>query len=292
MEPIVFRYRSRELASHDIDFIRSAISKYYSRGRSYISRVLCRHWNWVQPNGKLKEYPARDLLLRLEEKGFIKLPPRFNQKNNLKRNTYAQIPIFKKQDLTGIVGNYSKLTIQIVKQTDSYLWNYLLHHYHYLGQPKLVGEHLKYLACLNGQVVACISWASAAWKIKSREEFIGWDESTKRKKLYLIANNTRFLILPWIRVKHLASKVLALNLKRLSDDWQNIYNHRVYLVETFVDTSRFKGTCYKAANWQYVGQTSGSAKKGNDYLYHGQPKAVYLYSLHRKFRSLLNDDQG
>lgn len=292
MEPIVFRYRSRELASHDIDFIRSAISKYYSRGRSYISRVLCRHWNWVQPNGKLKEYPARDLLLRLEEKGFINLPPRFNQKNNLKRNIYAQIPIFKKQDLTGIVGNYSKLTIQIIKQVDSYLWNYLLHYYHYLGQPKLVGEHLKYLAYLDGQVVACISWASAAWKIKSREEFIGWDESTRRKKLYLIANNTRFLVLPWIRVKHLASKVLALNLKRLSDDWQNIYNHRVYLVETFVDTSRFKGTCYKAANWQYVGQTSGSAKKGNDYLYHGQPKAVYLYSLHRKFRSLLNDDQG
>ena len=292
MEPIVFRYRTRELTSHDIDFIRSAISKYYSRGRSYISRVLCRHWNWVQPNGKLKEYPARDLLLRLEEKGFINLPPRLNQKNNLKRNIYAQIPIFKKQDFTGIVGNYSKLTIRIVKQTDSYLWNYLLHHYHYLGQPKLVGEHLKYLAYLDGQVVACISWASAAWKIKSREEFIGWDESTKRKKLYLIANNTRFLILPWIRVKHLASKVLALNLKRLSDDWQNIYNHRVYLVETFVDTSRFKGTCYKAANWQYVGQTSGSAKKGNDYLYHGQPKAVYLYSLHRKFRSLLNDDQG
>ncbi|MFO7971676.1 MAG: DUF4338 domain-containing protein [Desulfobacterales bacterium] len=292
MEPIVFRYRSRELASHDIDFIRSAISKYYSRGRSYISRVLCRHWNWVQPNGKLKEYPARDLLLRLEEKGFIKLPPRLNQKNNVKHNTYAQIPIFKKQDLAGIVGNYSKLTIRIVKQADSYLWNYLLHHYHYLGQPKLVGEHLKYLAYLNGQVVACISWASAAWKIKSREEFIGWDKSTKRKKLYLIANNTRFLILPWIRVKHLASKVLALNLKRLSDDWQNLYNHRVYLVETFVDTSRFKGTCYKAANWQYVGQTSGSAKKGNDYLYHGQPKAVYLYPLHRNFRRLLNDDQG
>ena len=292
MEPIVFRYRTRELTSHDIDFIRSAISKYYSRGRSYISRVLCRHWNWVQPNGKLKEYPARDLLLRLEEKGFINLPPRLNQKNNLKRNIYAQIPIFKKQDFTGIVGNYSKLTIRIVKQTDSYLWNYLLHHYHYLGQPKLVGEHLKYLAYLDGQVVACISWASAAWKIKSREEFIGWDESTKRKKLYLIANNTRFLILPWIRVKHLASKVLALNLKRLSDDWQNIYNHRVYLVETFVDTSRFKGTCYKAANWQYVGQTSGSAKKGNDYLYHGQPKAVYLYPLHRNFRRLLNDDQG
>lgn len=257
-----------------------------------MSRVLCRHWNWVQHNGKLKEYPARDLLLRLEEKGFIRLPPHLNQKNNLKRNTYAQIPIFKKQDLAGIAGNYSKLTVQIIKQVDSYLWNYLLHHYHYLGQPKLVGEHLKYLACLNGQVVACLSWASAAWKIKSREEFIGWDESTKRKKLYLIANNTRFLILPWILVKHLASKVLALNLKRLSDDWQNIYNHRVYLVETFVDTSRFKGACYKAANWQYIGQTSGSAKKGNDYLYHGQPKAVYIYPLHRNFRRLLNDDQG
>lgn len=292
MEPIIFRYRSRELTSLDIEFIRSAVSAHFSRGRSYISRVLCRQWNWVQPNGKLKEYAARDLLLRLEEKGFIELPPRLRPKNNLKHKSFDQIPLFIKRQLDGSIGDLPKLTIRLVKPGEDYLWNYLIHHYHYLGLSRLVGEHLRYLAWIDGQVVACLGWASAAWKIKSRDEFVGWNESTKRKKLHLIANNTRFLILPWIQVKHLASKVLALNLKRLSDDWYSAYHHRVYLAETFVDSSHFKGTCYKAANWQYVGQTSGSAKKGNAYKYHGQPKAVYLYPFHRNFKRWLNDDQG
>ena len=292
MEPIVFRYRCRELNARDIDFIRATIAKHYLKGRSHISRVLCQVWNWLQPNGKLKEYAARDLLLRLEEKGFIELPPRLRPKNNLKRKSFDQIPLFKKQALKGSVGQYSDLKIQIVGPGDDYLWGYLLHHYHYLGLPKLVGEHLKYLAYAGGQVVACMAWASAAFKVKSRDEFIGWDPTTRQQRLHLLANNVRFLVLPWIQVKYLASKVLAKSLRRLSRDWQKTYGHQVYLTETFVDNSRFEGTCYKAANWQYVGQTSGSAKKGNTYLHHGQPKAVYLYPLHRNFRRLLNDDQG
>jgi hypothetical protein len=168
----------------------------------------------------------------------------------------------------------------------------LIHHYHYLGLPKLVGEHLKYLAYIDGQVVACLSFASAAWKVKHRDQFIGWEEPTKRKNLHLITNNTRLLIPSWIRVKCLASKVLSLTLRRLSRDWQQRYAHRVYLAETFVDISRFKGTCYRAANWQCVGQTKGSAKKGNEYRYHGQPKAIYLYPLHRHFRRYLVDEKG
>ncbi len=145
---------------------------------------------------------------------------------------------------------------------------------------------------IKGQVVACLSWASAAWKIKARDQFIGWEEPAKRRNLHLIANNTRFLIPDWVRVKHLASRVLSLSLKRLSADWQKIYGHPIYLAETFVDISRFQGTCYKAANWLCVGQTKGSAKKGNTYLYHGQPKAIYLYPLHPHFRRYLLDDQG
>jgi len=292
MEPIVFRYRSRELDAQDIAFIRAAITQHYAKGRSHISRVLCKSWAWVQPNGKPKEYAARDLLLRLEEKGFIELPPRIKQKNNLKRKSFDQIPIFLKEQLTGSIGDYPELSTRWVTSQDSYLWDYLLHHYHYLGLPKIVGEHLRHLAFINGQVVACLAWASAAWKVKARDQLIGWGEPTKRKNLHLIANNTRFLILPWIKVKYLASKVLSLSLKRLGSDWQKTYGHPVYLAETFVDNARFKGTCYQAANWHYVGQTKGSAKRGNAYRYHGQPKAIYLYPLHRHFRRFLNDEKG
>lgn len=290
MKSIVFRYRSRALSQDDIDLINGTIAQHYSRGRSFISRILCRQWNWLQPNGNFKEYAARDLLLRLEEKGFIQLPPRLRPKNNLKQKSFAQIPFFSSVPLNGSVKNYADLKIQLVQTGDDYLWGYLLHHYHYLGRPKLVGEHLRYLVYLDGQVVACQAWASAAFKVKSRDDFIGWSPKTRKQRLYLVANNTRFLILPWIRVKHLASKILAFNLRRLSDDWHNVYNHPIHLAETFVDTSRFEGTCYKAANWRYVGQTKGSGKKGNDYQFHGQSKAVYLYPLDRHFKRELNDD--
>jgi hypothetical protein len=292
MVPIVFRYRLRELTHPDIECIRSTISKHYSKGRSYISRVLCQGWDWVQPNGKLKEYAARDLLLRLEEKGFIELPPRLRPKNNLKKKSFKQIPFFKKEPLEGLISRHGDLDIRIVTPGDDYLWGYLLHHYHYLGFPKLVGEHLRYLVYLDGQVVACLAWASAAFKVKSRDDYIGWTPRVRRGRLYLVANNARFLVLPWIHVKYLASKVLAFTLKRLSDDWQKTYQHGLYLAETFVDVSRFQGTCYKAANWRYVGLTRGSAKKGNAYQFHGQSKAVYLYPLDRHFRRGLTDDQG
>jgi hypothetical protein len=291
MSEVVLRYRSRELNLHDIDFIQELISKHYARGRSHISQLLCEAWQWKQKNGKLKEYAARDLLLRLEEKGFIKLPPRLRPKNNLKKKSFDQIPLFLKEQLEGSAGEHTKPVIKLVGPQDSYLWNYLVHHYHYLKEPKLVGEHLRYLAFINGRVVGCLAWASAAWKVKDRDQFIGWDATTKGKNLHLIANNTRFLIPPWVKIKYLASKLLSLSVKRLSDDWQQTYSHPIYLAETFVDTARFKGICYRAANWIKVGQTKGNAKKGNDYLYHGQPKAIYLYPLRRHFRSYLLDDQ-
>jgi len=253
---------------------------------------LCEAWGWVQPNGHFKEYAARDLLLRLEEKELIKLPPRLRPKNNLKRNSFAQIPLFCNTPLEDPLSQYGELSLSLVTSSESYLWDYLVHHHHYLGRPRLVGEHLRYLAFLNGQVVACLGWASAAFKVQDRDRFIGWDVATRHKHLCFIANNVRFLILPWVCIKHLASKVLALNLRRLSEDWQTVYGHPLYLAETFVDLSRFKGTCYQASNWIPVGLTKGSAKRGNRYHHHGQPKAVYIYPLHRSFRRKLTDDPG
>jgi len=292
MEPVIFRYRARELTHKDIEDIRKTIALHADKGRSHISRVLCQQWNWVQPNGQYKQYAARDLLLRLEEGGYVKLPQRLRPKNNLKRKSFAQIPIFNQQPLGGDVGRYSGLTMTPIDGADDYLWGFLLHHHHYLGLPKLVGEHLKYMAHLDGQVVGCLAWASAAFKVKSRDELIGWDRHTRHQRLHLIANNARFLVLPWIRVKNLASKILALNCARLSDDWYRRYRHPLFLAETFVDTARFAGTCYKAANWRYVGHTRGSAKRGNGYSRHGQSKAVYLYPLVRHFKRELADDKG
>lgn len=292
MDQIVFRYRARQLGLQDIRFIQALISEHYQRGRSHISRLLCESWQWVQPNGKLKEYAARDLLLRLEEQGLIELPPRLRPKNNLKQKSFSQIPFFVQESVNGSVGEHGRPSVERVNSQDGYLWDYLVFHYHYLGLPKLVGEHIKHLVYLHGQVVGCLSWASAAWKVKDRDQFIGWQEPTKRRNLALVANNSRFLILPWVKVKYLASTALALSIRRLRADWEKTYGHPIYLAETFVDTSRFKGTCYRAANWLCVGKTQGSAKKGNAYCYHGQPKAIYLYPLHRHFRRYLLDDPG
>ena len=292
MEPIVFRYRGRELTAEDISFIRDTIHTCYAQGRTRISQILCKAWQWVQPNGEPKEYAARDLLLRLEEDGFIELPPRIRRNNNRKKNSFAQIPLFPKKPVGGSAGDYPGLCVRLAAPSYRQLWNYLIHHYHYLGLPTLVGEHIRHLVFIDGQVVACLAWASAAWKVKARDRFIGWDESSKRKNLYLIANNTRFLILPWITVKYLASKALSLSIGRLRADWEKTYGHPVYLAETFVDIARFHGTCYRAANWIEVGQTRGSAKRGNSYRYHGRPKAIYLYPLHPDFRRYLTDEKG
>jgi hypothetical protein len=290
MDSVVFRYRSRDLRPQDIHFIQTIVAQFYGQGRSRISKALCEAWGWVQPNGKLKEYAARDLLLRLEENGFLELPARLRPKNNLKRNAFIQAPLFSKAPLEGSLSQWGQLCLRLVTPSETYLWDYLVHHYHYLGQPRLVGEHLRYLALLDGQVVACVGWASAAFKVKDRDRFIGWEASTRQKHLLFIANNVRFLILPWVRVPHLASKILALNLRRLSQDWQATYGHPLYLAETFVDQDRFAGISYQASNWIYVGQSQGHAKKGNRYHYHGQPKAIYLYPLHRNFRRKLLDD--
>jgi hypothetical protein len=292
MEPIVFRYRGRELNNSDISFIRETIKKHYAKGRTPISRILCEAWGWMQSNGKPKEYAARDLLLRLEEKGIIDLPSRIRGNNNRKKKSFTQIPLFNKEPLSGSTGEYPGVHVKLIDPQNRYLWDYLIHHYHYLGRPTLVGEHLRHLVFIDGRVVACLAWASAAWKVKARDQFIGWDEGAKRKNLHLIVNNTRFLILPWIKVKYLASKVLSLSLRRLTADWERTYGQSIYLAETFVDIARFKGTCYRAANWVEVGHTKGSAKKGNHYRYHGKPKAIYLYPLHPHFRRYLLDDQG
>jgi hypothetical protein len=236
----------------------------------------------------LKERACRVLLLGLEAKGAIELPPRQKESFRAPRRTDRRTFAVDTSVLEGSVGVFGSLTIEMVRRTsDEALWDYLVNTHHYLGRPWVVGSYLKYLAYLDGRLVAALGWGSAAWKVGCRDALIGWDERTRQANLHQVVNNVRFLILPWVRVKHLASKVLAANLKVLAADWQRFYAHPIVLAETFVDTERFQGTCYQAANWVRIGQTRGRGKYDRQWRSAASVKAVYLYPLAKGYRELL-----
>lgn len=287
-EPLYF-IRGRHIGPKDLNDIRCVVSEHWAKGRTTISRLLCERWNWRQPSGQLKDMACRALLLTLEAKGAIELPPRQKESFRAPRRTDRQVFKVDTSPVEGNVGQFRSLTLQMVRQTpDEALWDYLVNAHHYLGRPWIVGSYLKYLAYLDGRLVACLGWGSAAWKTECRDRFIGWDVETRQANLYKVVNNVRFLILPWVRVRHLASKVLAANLRTLSSDWQSFYRHEISLAETFVDTERFLGTCYRAANWMRIGETKGRGKYDRERLADATVKAVYLYPLVDNYRERLH----
>jgi hypothetical protein len=231
---------------------------------------------------------CREILLTLNRKGLISLPPPLKNANNHRRNKVIPEIVVDQTPLQEHISKLPPIELKMVRGTDAeQLYKSLIHYHHYLGFRQIVGNHLKYIAYIGGRPVACLGWGSAAWSVKSRDAFIGWDKKTKEQRLGFVANNTRFLVLPWVKVKCLASKVLALNIKSISDDCMTVYHHPLFLLETFVEQDRFKGTCYKAANWIKVGQTKGIAKSGHDHLVHGKIKHVLLYPLGKGFRKKL-----
>jgi hypothetical protein len=283
MLPIIIRKRT--ITNADIKSIQITVNEHWDKGRTPISKILCQKWNWIQPNGQLKDMACREVLLTLNRKGLLKLPPRQTNAHNEKRNKFIPVVEINQTTINCNLSDLPSVELKSVRNNElEPLYNSLIQQHHYLGYRQIVGSHLKYIAFIDGQPVACLGWGSAAWSVKSRDAFIGWDKKTKENNLHFIANNTRFLILPWITVKCLASKILGLNARRISDDWLQVYNHPLFLLETFVEKDRFKGTCYKAANWICTGQTKGTAKKGHDHLFHGKIKDVYLYPLRKDFR--------
>ena len=280
--------RKRAIGQEDIQQIQATVYKHWHRGRKHISRELCRLWDWRQPSGRLKDMACREILLTLNRKGLISLPPPLKNANNHRCNKVIPEIVVDHTPLQEHISKLPPIELKMVRGTDAeQLYKSLIHYHHYLGFRQIVGNHLKYIAYISGRPVACLGWGSAAWSVKSRDAFIGWDKKTKEQRLGFVANNTRFLVLPWVKVKCLASKVLALNIKSISDDWMTVYHHPLFLLETFVEQDRFKGTCYKAANWIKVGQTKGIAKSGHDHLVHGKIKHVLLYPLGKGFRKKL-----
>lgn len=192
----------------------------------------------------------------------------------------------------GAVNSFPPVTLQIASDSDQEsLWDHIVRRHHYLGYQKLLGHRIKYLAYIQDRPVAALSFSAPALKLRTRDKFIGWSPLQRKTHLAGIANNSRFLILPWVEVKNLASHVLAKALSRLSHDWEQRFGKRLWLVETFVDPSRYKGTCYRAANWQFIGQTAGSGKQGKGYIHHGAIKEVYVYALKPRFRKLIGCEQ-
>ena len=289
METLIIR--GKNIGNAELAEIRQTVKQYWDKGRVYISRELCTAWSWRQHNGNLKDQVCRILLNRLEDKGLIRLPPRKTGNKQGKRRYYtppAEAPEFHRAALNGRVDEFPAIELNMVRRTpDEALWNYLVHQYHYKSYKIIVGAHLKYIAYLADQPIACMAWNSTVFRIQSRDSFIGWNQETRSKNNRFMVNNSRFLILPWIRIKNLASCLLGLAARTISRDWEKYYGHPVYLLETFVERDRFAGTCYRAANWQRVGETKGHAKKNKKFYYHGQIKDVYLYPLVPDFRRQL-----
>lgn len=255
--------------------------------------MICELINWRQPNGILKDRACRDVLLRMNEKGLIDLPPIRTKPRRKPAKAIHRLKVdFNPPDEDIREIDFKSLTLEMIRgKEDEHLWDYLIDKYHYLGYRTLIGHYLKYLIYSKGKPLCCMGFADSVLKLNLRDKWIGWSIEERKKNLHLIINNVRFLILPWVKVKNLASKILSLTGNEVKKDWESFYGYRPVLLETFVDTGRFIGTSYKAANWIYLGKTKGKGRSGMKYFIHNQPKDVYVYPLVRDYLRLLKCKQ-
>ena len=282
--------QGRRVGPEDIGLVRHWLATEPGWNRTRLSRELCRRWNWRNEAGRLKDMACRTLLLKLERLGQIRLPARQRPSANALRNRQLLEVPHDQSPITGDLKALRPLRIEVLgeRHPDLALFRFLLQRYHYLGLRNSVGENLKYLAHdRHGRPVACLLFGAAAWKAKARDRFIGWDVSCRQQHLTRLTNNTRFLVLPWVRIPHLASHVLSQVSHRLCADWLAKYGHSIELLETFVDRDRFRGTCYRAAGWQHVGATTGRSRNDADNTLRVPVKDIYVRALTTDFRRRL-----
>lgn len=282
-----------QITQVEIELIQKLISSNPTWSRTRLSIELCQIWDWRHPDGHPKEISCRDLLRRLAAKSLIVLPPLRQQpvfkpgyKNPL------QLMLHDTSEIYGDIRDMLPVRTEIIQEGTFHGQEFksLIDQYHYLGFDRTVGENLKYLVySRQGKLLACLLFGSAAWACAPRDRFIGWNAISRRNNLIYTTNNTRFLILPWVKVPHLASHILGLIVRRIAADWQKKYGHPLYLLETFVERDRFKGTCYKAANWIQVGETTGRSRNDRYNNLQVPIKEIYLHPLHKHFREALTD---
>lgn len=269
----VLCYRGRTIAAADVQFINELIARYPGESRRGLSRRLCEAWDWRQPNGALRDMVCRGLMLALWRAGHIKLPAVRNRACSPLAARPRPAPVaVDRTPVGGSLRDLGPLEFWQVRRTaQERLFNSLLQQHHYLGYTQPVGEHLKFMVYAGLRPVALFAWSSAARHLGPRDRHVGWMPERRRQNIRFIAYNTRYLVLPWIVVPHLASHLLARMTRMLPTEWGKVYEHPVYFAETFVDTTRHRGTCYRAANWILLGSTQG---RGKDDLTHKPNRTI------------------
>jgi len=287
----VLTYRGRCVTVADIEGIRELVAAHPDVSRRALSQKLARAWGWSQANGHPCDMVCRSLMLALHRAGHIELPAvRYTPPNPLaKRERPAPVEVDATPMCTDLAGLGPLEFRQVRRTSEERLFNGLIETHHYLGYVQPVGEHLKYIVWMGDRPVACFAWSSAPRHLGPRDRYIGWSAAARRRNVRLVAYNTRFLVLPWIRVPHLASHLLGRMVRMLSGDWERLYGHPIHFAETFVEPERFKGTCYRAANWVYLGQTTGRGKDDQTHRPNRPLKDVLGYPLTRRFRDLLSE---
>lgn len=281
------RYCGRNFTMEEMKVI-CKIVKTNGLSRTAISEQICEQFQWRKADGKLKDMSCRVALLRMERDKWIKLPPPLRRNGNGKQYKHCNRLKEGEPSINLPAGEIQGLSLDMVSTPkQSQIWNEMVHRWHYLGYKKLVGSQLRYLINSSYGTLGALGFSASAWNVQAREEFIGWSRQAREQKLHLIVNNSRFLLLPWIKSKNLASKILSLVAKQLPDDWEQRYKYRPVMLETFVEKKRFSGTCYKAANWICVGETKGRGKLGDYSKLYENIKLIMVYPLCDKFRFIL-----
>jgi hypothetical protein len=287
----------RYFSSKELDLIREITQSFSNLSLTEISKTLCELLEWKRPNGKLKHEECRALLECLQADGLVSLPKLRPTAAPGPRRIVATAQSDPQAPVTGSVGQFEPLSLQLVQASNRELsatFKQLINRWHYLGYRIPFGAHLRYLVesqQLPGRFLACLQFSSPAWKMAPRDAWIDWTDEQRRRNLQYVVSNSRFLILPWVSVRSLASKILSLATRRLPPDWQSLYGYRPLLLETLVDGSRFSGTSYRASNWIYLGKTQGRGRMDRDHTSHGKAiKDVYICPLRRNARRRLCQD--
>ena len=273
----------RTFSPSELDLMRQIARQFSGLGVTEIARTVCELLAWTRPNGGLKNHECRQLLERLQAEGFLKLPAMRNLGGRGPRRVEVSNTCSEPAPVEGTASECEPLDLALVEgPAESRRWREQMERYHYLGCRVPFGANLRYWVRNQDRELACLLWTSPAWRMQARDAWIGWNDEQRRRNLQRIVNNGRFLILPWVRVKGLASKILALGARHMPRDWESHYGHRPLLLETLVDASRFRGTCYRAANWLHVGQTVGRGRMDREHQAHGRAvKDIYVYRLVR-----------
>ena len=282
------KMQGRFVTEAEINEVRMLLQKHPLWNRSRLSRELCGRWKWRRPDGQIKDMACRELLRKLESRTLIKLPPR--QRPGPGRLPAIEPIVVDQRPISCRLSDIKPVKIVNASNCADYekVFNYLVKQYHYLSYGRPVGQNMKYLILgRNERFLGCLLFGAAAWKTEARDRWIGWPADVRERNLGLICNNTRFLILDWVKVPHLASHAFGACLRRLPRDWRHRYGTDIVMVETFVDTMRYAGTCYKAANWFKIGQTKGRSRQDRDRKLKVSVKDVFVYPLRSDFRQLL-----